>query len=246
MSHATHDSAPKGAFMIYRDGTEELEGFVARPSASGPRPVVLVVHAWGGQDDFAREKAAMLAELGFIGFAVDVYGKGRRGGSPEENSALMTPWVEDRAALRTRLLAAVSATRALDGADADRIAVIGFCFGGLCAFDLARANAPGLRAAIGFHALFTPPGLGDQAPVGAKVLALHGYDDPMATPDAMTGFADEMTAARADWQLVAYGGTSHAFTNPHANDPKNGLVYRKVIADRAFAAMRNLLSEALG
>lgn len=244
MSNATHDGAPKGEFLSYHDGPQELEGFVARPSAGGPRPVVLVVHAWGGQDGFAREKAAMLAELGYIGFAIDVYGKGRRGSSPEENSALMTPWVKDRAALRTRLLAAVAAARALEGADTDRLAVIGFCFGGLCAFDLARANAPGMRAAVGFHALFTPPALGAQAPIGAKVLALHGYDDPMATPEAMVGFANEMTAAKADWQLVAYGGTSHAFTNPHANDPKNGLVYRKVVADRAFEAMRDLLAEA--
>jgi dienelactone hydrolase len=244
MSNATRAGAPKGEFLIHHDGAQELEGFVARPAGAGARPVVVVVHAWGGQDDFAREKAAMLAEHGYIGFAADVYGKGRRGTSAEENSALMTPWVQDRAALRARLLAAVSAARGLEGADPDRLAVIGFCFGGLCAFDLARANAPGLRAAVGFHALFTPPALGEQAPIAAKVLALHGYDDPMATPDAMVGFANEMTAAKADWQLVAYGGTSHAFTNPHANDPANGLVYRKVIADRAFAAMRDLLAEA--
>jgi dienelactone hydrolase len=177
--------------------------------------------------------------------AIDVYGKGRRGTSPEENGKLMTPWVEDRAALRKRLLAAVQAARAVEGGDPDRLGAIGFCFGGLCVLDLARANAPGLRASIAFHALFMPPDLGVQLPIKAKVLALHGYDDPMAKPDAMVGFANEMTAAHADWQVVAYGATGHAFTNPHAHDHAGGMFYREVIATRAFNAMENLLAEAL-
>jgi dienelactone hydrolase len=90
-----------------------------------------------------------------------------------------------------------------------------------------------------------PPALGAQPPIKAKVLALHGYDDPMATPEAMVGLANEMTAAKADWQVVAYGATGHAFTNPHAHDHANGMFYREVIATRAFKAMENLLAEAL-
>lgn len=239
-------AARTGSFS-YFDGSQELEGYLALPSApaSAPRPVVLVAHAWGGQDEFARSKAHMVADLGYIGFAIDVYGKGRRGDSPEENSRLMTPWVEDRGALRTRLLAAVEAARTIEGGAPDRLGVIGFCFGGLCAFDLARANAPGLRVSVGFHALFMPPNLGAQPSIKSKVLALHGYDDPMATPESMVGFANEMTAAHADWQVVAYGATGHAFTNPHAHDHAGGMFYREVIAGRAFASMRNLLAEAL-
>lgn len=236
----------RGGFFAYHDGQQELEGYLARPAAAGARaPVVLVAHAWGGQDDFARAKADMIASLGYIGFAIDVYGKGRRGNSPEENSKLMMPWVENRGALRTRLMSAVDAAAKIDGGDPARMAVIGFCFGGLCAFDLARANARGVKAAIGFHALFGAPNLGAQAPIGAKVLALHGYDDPMATPEQMVGFAKEMTDAQADWQVVAYGGTGHAFTNPHAHDRASGMFYREIIADRAFAAMRGLLAESL-
>lgn len=243
--------AARNGLFSYHDGSHELEGYLALPAAASGaaatarRPVVLVIHAWGGQDDFARTKAHMLADLGYIGFAIDVYGKGRRGASPEENSKLMTPWVEDRAALRTRLLSAVDAARRIEGGDAERLGAIGFCFGGLCALDLARANAPGLRAAVAFHGLFAPPKLGAQPSIKAKVLALHGYDDPMARPDAMVGFADEMTAAHADWQVVAYGATGHAFTNPHAHDHAGGMFYREVIADRAFRAMQNLLAEAL-
>lgn len=242
MSHP----AARGTALAYFDGQQELDGYVARPTSAGARaPVVLVAHAWGGQDDFARAKADMLASLGYIGFAIDVYGKGRRGDSPEANSKLMMPWVENRGALRTRLLCAVDAAAKLDGADAARLAVVGFCFGGLCAFDLARANARGVKAAIGFHALFGAPNLGAQPAIGAKVLALHGYDDPMATPEQLVGFAKEMTEAQADWQVVAYGGTGHAFTNPHAHDRAGGMFYREVIAERAFAAMRGLLAEAL-
>ena len=129
--------------------------------------------------------------------------------------------------------------------DPERLAVIGFCFGGLCALDLARANAPGLRAAVAFHGLFNPPNIGSQPSIKSKVLALHGYDDPMCDPQAMRGFADEMTAAHADWQLVAYGSTGHAFTNPQAHDHANGMFYREIIAARAFAAMRGLFAEAL-
>ena len=239
-------TARTGVFS-YMDGRQELEGYLACPSSSseGLRPVVLVAHAWGGQDEFARSKAHTLAELGYIGVAIDVYGKGRRGSSAEENGKLMTPWIEDRLALRTRLLAAVDAARSVDGADPDRLGAIGFCFGGLCVLDLARANAPGLRAAVAFHALFMPPGLGEQPPIKAKVLALHGYDDPMAKPEALVGFANEMSNARADWQVVAYGATGHAFTNPHAHDHAGGMFYREIIANRAFKAMENLLAEAL-
>jgi dienelactone hydrolase len=147
--------------------------------------------------------------------------------------------------LRTRLLAAVDAARAFELADPERLGAIGFCFGGLCALDLARANAAGLRAAIAFHGLFTPPNLGEQQSIKSKVLALHGYDDPMAKPDALTAFENELTAANADWQVVAYGATSHAFTNPHAHDHANGMFYREIIANRAYGAMRALLAEAL-
>ncbi len=242
MSTAMHT----GLFS-YFDGEAELEGYLALPSEqSGAKvPVVLMAHAWAGQDEFARSRAHMLAELGYIGFAIDVFGKGRRGETPEQNSALMTPWMQDRAALRTRLLAAVSAARGFESGDPERLGVIGNCFGGLCALDLARANAPGLRAAVAFHGLFTPPNLGAQPSIKAKVLALHGFDDPLATPDAMVEFERELTAAHADWQLVAYGATSHAFTNPRAHDHANGMFYREVIANRAYGAMRTLLAEAL-
>lgn len=235
--------------ISYMDGNAECEGYVASPiGLATSTPVVLVCHAWAGQDSFARERAEELASLGYIGFAVDVYGKGRRGNSPEENSALMMPFVENRALLRDRLLAAVNTARHVPMADPHHIGAIGFCFGGLCALDIARAAPQGVRGVVAFHGLFTPP---DPAQVGAPrkipaaVLALHGFDDPMCTPDAVVALAKELTVAGADWEIDMYGQTTHAFTNPVANDPARGLMYRRMISDRAFAKMRAFFAEKL-
>ncbi|MEZ4430088.1 MAG: dienelactone hydrolase family protein [Nannocystaceae bacterium] len=207
----------------------------------GPKPAVLVCHAWAGQGDFERGRAAQLAALGYVGVAVDVYGEGKRGASNEECRALMLPLVTDRGLLRRRLLASVEAVRGLAVVDGSRVAAIGFCFGGLCAFDLARSGAA-LRGVIGFHGLFTANPLPPE-PIRARVLALHGYDDPMAKPEALIGFCDEMRAAGADFQVHVYGGTMHAFTNPQANDPKFGTVYSPRADARSRAAMEGFLAE---
>ena len=235
-------------FITYHDGEVACEGYVARSeSSTRSAPVVLVCHAWAGQDDFARQRADELAELGYVGFAIDVYGKGQRGGTAEQNSALMTPFVQDRAKLRHRLLAAVSAATRIAGADAHRIGAIGFCFGGLCALDIARAVVPEVKGVVAFHGLFIPPeGLGPQSKIISSVLCLHGYDDPMCQPEAVVALAKELTLASADWEIDMYGHTVHAFTNPAANDPKFGTVFKLKASDRSFARMRQFLAERLG
>lgn len=232
--------------MQYFDGDTELEGFVAAPCSDLPRPIVLICHAWGGSEAFDRERAEWIASLGYIGFAIDVYGKGRRGGDHASCSKLMTPFMEDRALLRRRLLASVTHGSRIAGADSTRIAAIGFCFGGLCALDLARANAPGLLGVIAYHALFAAPNLGAQPPIACKVVAYHGWDDPMCPPDAALGFAAEMSGAKADWQLHAFGGTLHAFTNPAANDPSFGVKYRAIAAARAYEGSGSFFREIFG
>src|SRR5690606_12960269 len=124
-----------------------------------------------------------------------------------------------------------------------RMAAIGFCFGGLCALDLARRGAP-LRGVVSFHGLLNaPPPVA--ATVRARVLALHGYDDPMAPPEAAVAFAREMTERGADWQLHAYGHTRHAFTNPHAADHELGLVFNERAATRSWRSMGAFLDECL-
>jgi dienelactone hydrolase len=232
--------------LDYQEGTQALRGFVATPDADGSRPVVLVFHAWRGHDEFVREEARKLAELGFIGFAVDMYGAGKLGTTNEECSALMTPFMQDRALLKRRLDAAFAAARSIPGADPTRLGAMGFCFGGLCVLDAARHGIAGLRGVAAFHALFTPLPSAPSGPITAKVLALHGYDDPMATPEHLLAFAAEMRARGADWEVCAYGGTVHAFTNPEANNAAFGTVYQRRADLRARERARDFWRECFG
>ncbi len=230
----------------YTDGDITCKGYVAYSQPDDEkRPCVIISHAWGGQDDFVREKANKLAELGFTAFALDNYGQGRCGASMDENGKLMQPFMDDRAMLRKRLSAGYMAAQAHPAVDSERMAIIGYCFGGLCALDLARAVPNGLQGAVSFHGLFYPANLGAQADIAAKILILHGFDDPMAPPAEALGIAKELTDAKADWQLHAYGHTGHAFTNPAMNMPENGLVFNATADKRSWQSMKDFLAEAL-
>ena len=222
-----------------------FEGYLALPEG-GPKPVVLVAHAWAGQADYERGKADRIAaDLGYAAFAIDVYGKGKRGTTVEENQALMNPLVGDRAELQARLNVAVEAAKSLDGVDTSKRAAVGFCFGGLCVLDMARAGQDVLGVGS-FHGLFMPAPNLPAPKISAKVAAYHGWDDPMAEPDSVLEFAKEMTAAGADWQLHAYGHAMHSFTTPGANDREMGTVYDPDADRRSWEALRTFLGEVLG
>lgn len=228
----------------YEIDGKTYEGVLALNSEqSGERPAVLVAHAWAGRSDFEVGKAKALAELGYAGFAIDLYGKGVLGTSNEENEALMTPLASDRPLLQSRLLHIVDVVKGLPDVNSSKIAAIGFCFGGLCVLDIARTGAD-LKGVVSFHGLLGAPGNTNGNAIKANVLALHGWDDPMAPPDHVETFGKEMTAAGADWQLHAYGGTMHSFTNPAANDPDFGTVYNASADKRSWQAMTNFLGEA--
>jgi dienelactone hydrolase len=227
----------------YLDGDTVLEGLLAWDDADDtPRPGILVAHAWSGRSEFEDNKACKLAELGYVGFALDLYGKGVRGSNPEENSALMQPFLDDRPALQQRMIASLGTMRSQPEVHESSLAAIGFCFGGLCVLDLARSGEE-LAGVVSFHGLFSSPGNTADNRIKAKILALHGWDDPMGTPDQVTALAAELTAMGADWQIHAYGNTLHAFTNPAANDPELGTVYDATADRRSWAAMQDFLSE---
>ncbi|CAM3054180.1 Dienelactone hydrolase domain-containing protein [Sphingomonas antarctica] len=239
-----------GNYQDYHHGDVTCEAYVAGAVAGQRRPAVLVGHTWGGQSDHERETADRLAALGYVGIAIDVYGKGRRGehGTPTAmavNTALMTPFIQDRAMLRDRMLAAVAFAKTIPGVDATRIAVMGYCFGGLCALDVARSGADDVRGAVSIHGIFAPPGFGEQAQITTKVLILHGWEDPMAKPDDVVMVAKELTEAGADWQLNAYGHAMHAYTAPGANMPERGLQYSESATRRSWQAIENFLAEVL-
>ena len=227
-----------------QDGEDHQGLLVFGDARKGASPTVLVLHGWEGRSEGQDKVCRMLADLGYAAFAVDLYGKGRTGSTPEECQALMTPLINDRARLRRRLLETVKTVGGLAEADAGRLAAIGFCFGGLCALDLARAGAP-LKGVVSFHGLFTPSGLPTVTPIAAKIIAFHGWDDPMGTPDDVVALGRELTKAGADWQLHAFGGTMHAFMVEGANLPDMGILYNARAAGRAWEGMGRFLAETI-
>jgi dienelactone hydrolase len=231
-------------YIEYRDGETLLEGFFCHEeSLPGPRPAVLICHTAGGRDEFVERKARRLAWQGYACFALDNYGKGVRGKSPEENQALMAPFMQDRRMLLRRLRAGLATAQSLPIIDARRIAVIGFCFGGLCALDFARADSD-VRGVASFHGLLKPTGF-TEPKIRAKVHNIQGYDDPLAPPEDVLAIAQEFTAAGADWQLHAYGHTVHAFTNPKAQNRAGGLQYDEAADRRSWHTLEEFLGEVL-
>jgi dienelactone hydrolase len=227
----------------YRHGDTVLEGFFAWDDAiTGPRPAVAIAHAWGGRSEFEDQKAMKLAELGYVGFAMDMYGKGVMGNGPEENTALMTPFMLDRALLQARMLQGVDVLRQQAEVEGGNVAAMGFCFGGLCVLDLARSGS-NVLGVVSFHGLFTAPDNTAGNRIRAKVLCLHGYDDPMAQPQSMLDLANELSGAGADWQVHAYGNTVHSFTNPAADNAAMGTMYSAAADQRSWQSLLNFLDE---
>jgi len=229
--------------VAYEHAGARLEGLLAtEASTARARPGVLIAHAWGGRSGLEEETARRMAKLGYVGFAIDLFGKGVRGSSREENAALIQPFLEDRTLLQDRMLNAVKVLQDQPEVDSDRMAALGYCFGGLCVLDLARTGVE-IRGVVSLHGLFNPPEPAPGKPIRAKVLALHGHDDPMVPVAAVNALEAELTAAGCDWQIHVYGGTMHAFTNPRADDPEFGTVYSAVADRRAWSATTAFLSE---
>jgi dienelactone hydrolase len=227
----------------YLDGDVVLEGFFAYDdSLTTRRPAVLISHTWVGRDEFVQEKAKKIAELGYVAFALDMYGKGVLGKNVAENSQLMQPFMDNRAVLQQRIQAALRAVKSLPWADDQKIAAIGFCFGGLCVLDLARTGAA-ILGVVSFHGLLKSADNLPEPQIQAKVLVLHGHDDPMCPVTDVLDLQRELTVAGADWQFHSYGNTLHAFTNPAANNPAFGTVYQADADRRSWQSMCNFLTE---
>ena len=224
----------------YQAKNIDLKGYVAFPDADNA-PLVLIAHTWAGKDEFVHQRAEDLAALGYVGFAVDMYGNGKVGADTAENESLMTPLVSDRDMLKDRIVSALNYGKSLPGVDSSLAAAIGYCFGGLVVLDLARSGED-LSGVVSFHGLLMPSDISEKG-IKAKILVLHGERDPMVPLDMVDTFQKEMTEADADWQLHSYGGTYHAFTNPDANDPNLGTQFNKSANDRSWQSMKNFFAE---
>lgn len=220
-----------------------FEGLLMSKDEEDTNPVVLVFPSFVGRSEADIAIGQRLVDAGYRVLACDIYGEGRSGSTREECSALMQPLMEDRHELRRRLLYWLGAGAAFAGEDRKQVAAIGFCFGGLCALDLARTGAD-FAAAASFHGLFTPFERGVPVPIRPKVIAFHGWDDPMVPPSEVEALARELTAAEADWQIHAYGQTMHGFTNPKAAAPELGILFNEAAAKRAWASLAAFLEES--
>ncbi len=227
----------------YDDGNIAYEGTLAWDDASdGPRPGILVVHTIRGRSAFEEGKAEALARLGYAAFAIDLYGRDVIGTGEDNTRSHMNALKADRDALQRRLSLSLRVLKEQAEVDERRTAAIGFCFGGLCVLDMARIGED-LAGVVSFHGLLDAPDNRPDNNIDARVLVLHGWDDPLATPDSVLALSEELTAAGADWQLHAYGNTVHAFTNPMANDESRGTVYAAAADRRSWVAMKNFLDE---
>lgn len=218
----------------------ELEGYLAYPDEE-QAPLVLIAHTWAGKDDFVHERAEDLAALGYVGFAVDMYGNGKVGSDTEENQSLMEPLLSDRDVLKDRIISALHFGKSLPGVDPNKVAAIGYCLGGLVVLDLARSGED-FQGVVSFHGLLMGSDISEKG-IQAKILVLHGERDPMVPLDMVDAFQKEMTKADADWQLHSYGGTYHAFTKPDANDPNLGTEYNQSASERSWKSMQNFFEE---
>lgn len=231
--------------VIYDGPGGPFEGVAAWDDAlEGKRPVILVLPNVLGQKEADNLKADALAALGYVALAADVYGQGKRTTPASSNrTGYMDALNADRALLRERLSASLDALTALPQADPQKAAAIGFCFGGKCVLDMARAGLP-IRGGVSFHGVSDPPDYPSITPITAKLLICHGWEDPIAPPDKTVALAQELTRAGADWQIHAYGHAGHAFTDLDRRESKvPGLFYEPKADRRSWRAMRNFLDE---
>lgn len=232
VTHA-HEHTPLEAFCV-----EPAEGW-------GPKAAVLVIHEWWGINDHIRAMTERIAALGYVAMAADIFGKDVRPATKADASKLAAAYRQDTPLLRARAKAGLEALAKQPGVDTTRLAAVGFCFGGSTALELARSGAP-VKGVVSIHGALSTPDAADAKNIKGRVLALHGAADPWVTWAQVDGFQKEMHAAGVDWELLAYGGAVHGFTNPaNGNDPSTGSAYDARATNRAMRAMTAFLAEVL-
>lgn len=230
----------------YKDGNTVLEGYFAWDDAiKGKRPAVLVVHEWLGPGPYSKKRAEQLAELGYLAFAVDMYGKDVRPKNHEEAGKVSGMYRSDRKLMRTRVAAGLERMKQHPMADTTKIGAMGYCFGGTTVLELARSGAD-VKGVVSFHGGLDSPNPADGKNIKGKVLVLHGANDGFMPVENVAAFQKELKDANVDWQMVYYGGAVHSFTVAEAgNDPSKGMAYNAAADRRSFEAMKDFFAEVL-
>lgn len=226
----------------YQHGDDLLKGYLAYDdSILGKRPGILVVHCFRGLRDFVKERTEQLARLGYIAFALDMYGFIPK--NDQEAFGLAKSFSEDRQLMRSRARAGLDVLMANPLTDLQRIGAIGYCFGGCVVLELVRSGAE-IAGVVGFHAILDTPHREDAKKIKGKVLILHGADDPIVPTDQVLAFQEEMRKAKVDWQMVYYGGAVHAFTMPEVGtDYSKPAAYHEKADKRSWEAMKIFFQE---
>jgi len=227
----------------YQQGDTTLEGVLVWDDAvSGPRPGVLVVHQWLGLTDYEKHRAAMLAQLGYVAFCADIYGKGVRPKTVAEAGPEAGKYKSNRALLRARVNAGLEQLKKSELADPKRVAAIGYCFGGTTVLELARSGAD-LKGIVSFHGGLDSPAPADGKNIKCPVLVCHGADDPFEKPEDLAAFESEMRDAKVDWRLIKYGGAVHSFTQPDPGFANPGARYNEKADKRSWEDMKQFFAE---
>ncbi|MBK1648580.1 dienelactone hydrolase family protein [Rhabdochromatium marinum] len=227
----------------YQDGETKLTGYLYYPAdTTQPRPGVIVVHEWWGLNDYAKQRARMLAELGYVAFAIDMYGDDRVTSHAPDAKGWMQQITEHVEAWQARALAGLEILAADPKVDAERLAAVGYCFGGATVMQMAYAGAD-LDGVVSFHGSL-PPAPENLTTLKPSVLAAHGAADAFVPPAKVAAFQQSLEAIDADWEFVAYGGARHAFTNPNAADYGiDNVAYHAKADQRSWALMQDFLTE---
>jgi dienelactone hydrolase len=237
-------AALKTELIEYRHGNAVLQGYLAYDTSfKGKRPAVLVVHEWWGLNPYVQKRAEQLAKLGYIAFALDMYGKGITANNPVQAADLVTPFKKDRNLLRARAQAGLDQLMLHKLTDPRRVAAIGYCFGGMTVLELARGGAE-VSGVVSFHGNLDTPNPAEARNIKGKVLVLHGADDPFVPAEQVAAFEDEMRKGGVDWQLNKYGRAVHSFTNPDADGYNlKGAAYNRKADLRSWEAMKVFFRE---
>lgn len=235
----------KTEVVNYKEGTTDLEGFLAvDDQVTTPRPAVLIVHQWGGLGNYEKMRTQMIAQLGYVAFAIDIYGKDIRPVDPVERKNLSDFYKSgDRSLFRAREMAALEHIKKDPRVDPTKIVVIGYCFGGTGALEMARAGAP-IVGAVSFHGGLTNPNPQDVPKMTMPVIVHHGAIDPFVPPAEVDQFKMEMDAAHIDYAFTAYGNAVHSFTEKEAgDDPSKGAAYNEKADKRSWDSLVSFLKE---
>lgn len=236
-------AAVQTAIVEYTDGDTKLEGFVAYDDAkTGPLPGVLVIHDWTGLGDYVKKRATMLAELGYIAFAADVYGKGIRPTDPKDCAAEAGKYKGNLPLLRQRVTLGYDQLLKRPNLDAQKTAAIGYCFGGTSVLELARSGSP-VKGVVSFHGNLATSLPAKEGEVKAKVLVCHGADDPYVKPPEQEAFKEEMLKAKVNYEFISYPNSVHSFTKPAAgNDNSKGQAYNEAADKKSWEDMKSFFS----